>query len=117
MGVVGDEDASSYKRPPIMTHDERCAEVEACKSVTKVICNSPCFGLTEEFINAHQIHVVVYGEEYLERCLNLDDNPYYSYVRKIGIARTLPRYDGLSTSELIRRIQSSRPANERNDTK
>ena len=101
MGVVGDEDASSYKRSPFMTHDERCAEVEACKSVTKVICNSPCFGLTEEFINAHQIHVVAYGEEYLERYPNPDDDPY----------------DGLSTSELIRRIQSSGPANERNDTK
>ena len=36
VGVVGDEDASSYKRPPIMTrdsHEERYAEVEACKSV------------------------------------------------------------------------------------
>eukprot|EP00551_Chaetoceros_affinis_P007899 CAMPEP_0203675100 /NCGR_PEP_ID=MMETSP0090-20130426/18800_1 /ASSEMBLY_ACC=CAM_ASM_001088 /TAXON_ID=426623 /ORGANISM="Chaetoceros affinis, Strain CCMP159" /LENGTH=552 /DNA_ID=CAMNT_0050541175 /DNA_START=574 /DNA_END=2232 /DNA_ORIENTATION=- len=115
VGVVGDEDASSYKRPPIMTHDERCAEVEACKSVTKVIPNSPCFGLTEEFINTHQIHVVAYGEEYLERYPNPDDDPYYGYVRKIGIARPLPRHDGLSTSELIRRIQTSRPADERND--
>jgi len=117
VGVVGDEDASKYKWPPFMTHDERCAKVEASKSVMKMICNSPCLGLTEEFINAHQIHVVVYGEEYLERYLNLGDDLYYSYVRKIGIARLLPRYDGLSTSELIRRIQSSRSANERNDTK
>mmetsp|Transcript_1892 Transcript_1892/g.2538 ORF Transcript_1892/g.2538 Transcript_1892/m.2538 type:complete len:541 (-) Transcript_1892:267-1889(-) len=116
VGVVGDKDASSYKRPPIMTHDERCAEVEACKSVTKVLPNSPCFGLTEEFINAHQIHVVAYGEEYLERYPNPDDDPYYSYPRKIGIAKPLPRHDGLSTSELIRRIQKSKPADERNDS-
>lgn len=115
VGVVGDKDASSYKRPPIMTHDERCAEVEACKSVTKVIPNSPCFGLTEEFINVHQIHVVAYGEEYLERYPNPDDDPYYSYPRKIGIAKPLPRHDGLSTSELIRRIQTSKPADQRND--
>jgi cytidyltransferase-like protein len=117
VGVVGDKDASSYKRPPIMTHDERCAEVEACKSVTKVIPNSPCFGLTEEFINAHQIHVVAYGEEYLERYPDPNDDPYYSYPRKIGIAKPLPRHDGLSTSELIGRIQKSRPANQRNDDK
>lgn len=110
VGVVGDADASSYKRLPIMTHDERCAEVEACKSVTKVIPNSPCFGLTAEFIEAHQIHVVAYGQEYLERWLNPDDDPYYGYVRKIGIAKPLPRYDGLSTSELIRRIQKARSA-------
>ena len=115
VGVVGDEDASSYKRPPIMTGDERCAEVEACKSVTKVIPNAPCFGLTKEFIDYHQIHVVAYGEEYLERYPDPDDDPYYKYPRKIGIARPLPRHDGLSTSELIRRIQKSRSADDRND--
>mmetsp|Transcript_4231 Transcript_4231/g.8091 ORF Transcript_4231/g.8091 Transcript_4231/m.8091 type:complete len:545 (-) Transcript_4231:152-1786(-) len=117
VGVVGDKDASTYKRPPIMTHDERCAEVEACKSVTKVIPNSPCFGLTQEFIDEHQIHVVAYGQEYLERWPNPDDDPYYGYVRKIGIARPLPRHDGLSTSELIRRIQNAPTADQRNDKK
>merc|ERR1712038_1228479 len=117
VGVVGDEDASSYKRPPIMTGDERCAEVEACKSVTKVIPNAPCFGITQEFIDAHQIHVVAYGEEYLERYPDPDDDPYYGHVRKIGIARPLPRHNGLGTSDLIRRIQQSRPADERNDEK
>lgn len=115
VGVVGDKDASSYKRPPIMTHDERCAEVEACKSVTKVIPNSPCFGLTQEFIDAHQIHTVAYGKEYLERWPNPDDDPYYGYVRKIGIAKPLPRFDGLSTSELIGRIQNAQDASKRND--
>ena len=115
VGVIGDKDASSYKRPPIMTHDERCAEVEACKSVTKVIPNAPCFGLTKEFINMHQIHVVAFGEEYLDKYPNPDDDPYYGYVRKIGIAKPLPRHDGLSTSELIRRVQKSRPPEERND--
>uniref|UniRef100_A0A7S3Q196 ethanolamine-phosphate cytidylyltransferase n=1 Tax=Chaetoceros debilis TaxID=122233 RepID=A0A7S3Q196_9STRA len=115
VGVVGDKDASSYKRPPIMTHDERCAEVEACKSVTKVLPNSPCFGLTKEFLDTHQIHVVAYGEEYLERWPNPDDDIYYGYARKIGIARPLPRHDGLSTSDLIRRIQNAKSADDRND--
>jgi len=115
VGVVGDKDASAYKRPPIMSHDERCAEVEGCKSVTKVIRNSPCFGLTKEFLDYHQIHVVAYGEEYLERYPNPDDDPYYSVPRKMGIARPLPRTDGLSTSDLIKRIQNARPAEHRND--
>lgn len=113
VGVVGDEDASKYKRPPIMTAAERCAEVEACKSVTAVIPNSPCFGLTPEFLDEHQIHVVAFGEEYLERYPNPDDDPYYSYPRKIGIARPLPRTEGLSTSDLIRRIQNAMPADEK----
>ena len=116
VGVVGDEDTKKYKRPPIMTHDERCAEVEACKSVTKVIPNSPCFGLTPEFINKHQIHIVAMGQEYMDRYPNPDDDPYYSYPRKIGIARVIPRTPGLSTSDLLRRIQNARPADERNDS-
>ncbi|KAL3790315.1 hypothetical protein HJC23_002941 [Cyclotella cryptica] len=115
VGVVGDKDASAYKRPPIMTHDERCAEVEACKSVTKIIPNCPCFGLTKEFLDYHQIHVVAFGEEYLERYPNPDDDPYYAVPRKMGIARPLPRTKGLSTSDLIKRIQKARPADERND--
>ena len=104
VGVMGDGDASSYKRPPIMTHDERCAEVENCKSVTKVIPNAPCFGLTHEFLDEHQIHVVAFGEEYLERYPDPKDDPYYRVPRELGIAHPLPRTHTLSTTDLIRRI-------------
>jgi len=113
VGVVGDQDASAYKRPPIMSHAERCAEVNACKAVTKVIPNAPCFGLTQDFLDKHQIHVVAYGEEYLERWPDPKDDIYYGYVRKIGIARPMPRTKGLSTSDLIRRIQNAAPADEK----
>ena len=113
VGVVGDEDANTYKRPPIMTHDERCAEVEACKAVTKVIPNAPCFGITREFLDDHQIHVVAFGEEYCERYPNPQDDPYYRVPREMGIASPLPRTQGLSTSDLIRRIQNARPAEEK----
>eukprot|EP00339_Tiarina_fusa_P001143 CAMPEP_0117011542 /NCGR_PEP_ID=MMETSP0472-20121206/9908_1 /TAXON_ID=693140 ORGANISM="Tiarina fusus, Strain LIS" /NCGR_SAMPLE_ID=MMETSP0472 /ASSEMBLY_ACC=CAM_ASM_000603 /LENGTH=562 /DNA_ID=CAMNT_0004714387 /DNA_START=282 /DNA_END=1970 /DNA_ORIENTATION=- len=113
VGVVGDKDAMAYKRPPIMSHAERCAEVQACKAVTKVIPNAPCFGLTKEFLDFHQIHVVAYGEEYLERYPDPNDDPYYKVPRLMGIARPLPRTEGLSTSDLIRRIQASAPADEK----
>lgn len=113
VGVVGDADANNYKRPPIMTAAERCAEVEACKAVTKVIPNAPCFGLTKEFLDEHQIHVVAYGQEYLERYPDPKDDPYYRVPREMGIARPLPRTEGLSTSDLIRRIQAARPADDK----
>jgi cytidyltransferase-like protein len=113
VGVVGDQDASAYKRPPIMSHAERCAEVLACKAVTKVIPNAPCFGLTQEFLDRHQIHVVAFGEEYVERWPDPKDDVYYGYVRRIGIARPMPRTKGLSTSDLIRRIQNAAPADEK----
>ena len=110
VGVVGDKDANAYKRPPIMTAAERCAEVEACKAVTKVIPEAPCFGLTREFLDHHQIHVVAFGQEYHERYPDPKDDPYYRVPREMGIARPLPRTQGLSTSDLIRRIQKARPA-------
>lgn len=74
-----------------MSHAERCAEVEACKAVTTVIPNAPCFGLTQDFLDRHQIHIVAMGEEYLTKYPNPDDDPYYGYVRKLGICKILPR--------------------------
>jgi len=109
VGVVGDKDANAYKRPPVMTAAEREIEVAACRCVTKVIPNSPCFGLTEEFIKVHRIHVVAFGEEYQERFPNPDDDPYYKVPRKMGIAIPMPRTEGFSTSEIIKRIQSRAP--------
>merc|ERR1712159_93608 len=107
VGVCGDKDCSAYKRPPVMNHNERCAEVRACKYVTKVIENAPCFGLTEEFINEHKIHVVAMGQEYQDRWPNPADDKYYRVPREMGIARTLPRSEGISTSDLIARIQNA----------
>jgi len=106
VGVVGDKDANNYKRPPIMSGAEREAEVASCKCVTKVIPNAPCFGLTEEFIKEHHIHVVAFGQEYAERFPNPDDDPYYKVPRKMGIAHPMSRTDSLSTSDLIARIQA-----------
>lgn len=99
VGVISDEDASKYKRRPIMTTKERESAVAACKYVHKVISNAPCFGLTREFIKEHNIHVVGYSEEY-----NNDEDIYYKVPRAMGIARVLPRTKGMSTSELIRRV-------------
>ncbi|GMI23845.1 hypothetical protein TrCOL_g4457 [Triparma columacea] len=70
-----------------------------------------------EFLDKHQIHVVACGQEYFDKYPNTDDDPYYGYVRKIGIAKPMQRTAGMSTSDLIRRIQSAAPADERNDTK
>jgi len=106
VGVVGDADANSYKRPPVMSASERENEVGNCKCVTKVIPNAPCFGLTKEFIEQHRIHKVAFGQEYADRYPNPDDDPYYKVPRKMGIAIPMPRTEGFSTSELIHRIQS-----------
>lgn len=104
VGVVGDTDANNYKRPPIMSASERELEVANCKCVTKVIQNAPCFGMTLEFIKQHNIHIICCGQEYFDRFPDPEDDPYYKVPRKMGICKPIPRYDGISTSELLQRI-------------
>eukprot|EP01064_Diplonema_japonicum_P006629 TRINITY_DN14474_c0_g1_i1.p1 TRINITY_DN14474_c0_g1~~TRINITY_DN14474_c0_g1_i1.p1 ORF type:complete len:562 (+),score=93.01 TRINITY_DN14474_c0_g1_i1:62-1687(+) len=100
VGVMSDEDATPYKRKPVMTHNERCTEVAACKYVTKVIPNAPPNGIPRDFIEYHNIHTVVCGEEYFTK----PDDHYYAVPREMGILKAAPRTGGISTSELINRI-------------
>lgn len=102
VGVLSDEDCIGYKRKPIMTTEERCREVQSCRFVSEVIPGSPVDGLTEAFIKKHNIHVVVCGEEY-----DKPDDKYYAAPRRMGILKTAPRTDGMSTSVLIKRIQEA----------
>lgn len=101
-GVLSDEDCSVYKRPPVMTTDERVAEVRALLNVSRVVKGSPCFGLTEEFLRKEGIDVVVCGEEYMEK--PLEEDKYYHVPRRMGIAVAAPRTGGISTSAIIKRI-------------
>lgn len=102
VGVCGDEECASYKRPPIMTTQERVDEVRLCKYVSEVIPNSPVSGVTEEMIRYYNIHIVVCGEEY-----NTPTDTYYAVPRRLGILRTVPRTPGISTSVLIARIRAA----------
>jgi cytidyltransferase-like protein len=98
VGVHSDTDVESYKRLPAMTQEERLNEVIRCKYVDQVIPNAPLY-LTEDFIKKHNIHLVVCSVEY--------DSPtdkYYEVPRKMGILHVLPRTDGISTTDLMKRV-------------
>lgn len=101
VGVMSDEDCMKYKRAPIMTLRERVDAVSACKGVHKVVPGGPCFGLTEEFLKEHKIHVVAHSTEY-----DSEDDKYYKVPRQMGITRVLPRTEGMSTTELLTRIRA-----------
>lgn len=60
VGVVPDEDAASYKRVPIISHEERCQIVRALRVVTAVIPACPLV-VTHTFLEAHGIDRVVHG--------------------------------------------------------
>jgi choline-phosphate cytidylyltransferase len=99
VGVCGDEDCAIYKRPPIMSTAERVRTVAACKCVSKVVPNAPTFGLTAAFLKKHRIHVVAHSAEY-----DKPEDKYYKVPREMGMTKVLPRTEGVSTSELIRRV-------------
>jgi len=100
VGVLSDADVESYKRRPIMSLDERCAVVSTCKGVSKVIRGCPYPGIPESFIKEHNIHIVCHSPEY-----DKEDDKYYAIPRAMGITKVLPRTEGVSTSQLIKRVK------------
>lgn len=100
VGVHGDGDVISYKREPVMSHNERCDIVSKCRFVSEVIPCAPLI-ITEDFIKKYNIHTVVCSVEY-----DSPDDKYYAIPRKMGILKVLPRTSGISTSGLISRLKN-----------
>ncbi|KAF4724865.1 hypothetical protein FOZ62_029930 [Perkinsus olseni] len=84
-----------------MTLEERVAEVQSLRCVYKVIPNAPCFGMDKEFIRKWNIHVVLASPEY-----DKPDDNYYRVPREMGILQIMPRTEGVSTSDIIKRIKN-----------
>uniref|UniRef100_A0A6B2L2Q3 ethanolamine-phosphate cytidylyltransferase n=1 Tax=Arcella intermedia TaxID=1963864 RepID=A0A6B2L2Q3_9EUKA len=101
VGVLSDEHVQRYKRSPIMTMKERAEVVATSRFVHKVIAPCPFPGIPEEFIREHRIHVVCHSTEY-----DKPDDIYYVVPRAMGITRVMPRTEGMSTSELIKRVKA-----------
>lgn len=101
VGVHGDKACSGYKRQPIMTADERAAQVAGCKGVWKVLKNAPLENITKEFMEKYKIDRIAIGEEYLQK--DLKDDKWYKYPRESGKFVGLSRTEGISTSDLIKR--------------
>lgn len=103
VGILDDETVASYKRMPVMNHDERCKAVQRAKFVDDIILHCP-LDTTMGFMDNYDIDVVGIGEEYFKP-------PYQYYKDCVESNRyvIVPRYTGISTSDLIKRI------NNRND--
>lgn len=99
VGVLSDETAASYKRRPIMTLAERVAVIEACRWVDEVVPGAP-FTVTEEFLDEHHITTVVHGDDLSAEGAESIYGPAVARGRYV----TVPRADGISTTEVIRRV-------------
>jgi cytidyltransferase-like protein len=101
VGVLSDEAVYGYKfKYPVMTMQERIAVVSTCKGVYKCIPDAPCPGIPKEFLEKYNIHIVCLSTEY-----DKPDDKYYALPRQLGMTRVLPRTEGISTSDLIKRVK------------
>jgi cytidyltransferase-like protein len=106
VGVISDELAASYKRRPIMTMPERIAVIEACRYVDEVIPDAPLV-VTSDFLRTHGIDLVAHGDDISDEVVQ----EVYGGPHREGKVRLLRYTEGISTTELIGRIQARENVN------
>eukprot|EP01104_Vermistella_antarctica_P003667 TRINITY_DN13916_c0_g1_i1.p1 TRINITY_DN13916_c0_g1~~TRINITY_DN13916_c0_g1_i1.p1 ORF type:complete len:333 (-),score=64.32 TRINITY_DN13916_c0_g1_i1:114-1112(-) len=100
VGVCNDELTHRLKGKTVMVDTERAKSLRHCRWVDEVIENAP-WTIDQEYLNQHNIDYVAHGDD----AITLGDgSDCYAFVKAQGRFLTFPRTDGVSTSELIRRI-------------
>jgi ethanolamine-phosphate cytidylyltransferase len=104
--VVGVNDDESIARckgaPPVMNDAERLAMVKGCKFVDEVVPNVP-YVMSDEYvrwvIKTYNIDFVVHGDD---PCI-VDGRDVYESAQRLGKYMTIPRTEGVSTTEIVAR--------------
>jgi len=105
--VVGVNDDASITRckgtPPVLNNAERVTMVQGCKFVDEVVPNVP-YVMTDEYIQwvikEYRIDYVVHGDD---PCI-VDGRDVYESAQRLGKYRTIPRTEGVSTTEIVGRM-------------
>ncbi|CAM9098554.1 unnamed protein product, partial [Chrysoparadoxa australica] len=103
VGVNSDESIAACKGAPVMRDDERLAAVEGCKWVDEVVPNVPYIMSAEYLdmiIKKYDIDYVVHGDD---PCI-VDGKDVYETAKDMGKYRTIPRTEGVSTTEIVGRL-------------
>ena len=103
VGVNDDESITRCKGPPVMSDAERLAMVEGCKFVDEVVPNVP-YVMSDEYVRwmmrMYKIDYVVHGDD---PCI-VDGRDVYESAQRLGKYRTIPRTEGVSTTEIVGRM-------------
>lgn len=106
IGVTGDEDATSYKRKPVIAQDERCTIVAAIAQVNEIVCPCPLI-VTQAFMQAYDIDLVVHG--FVDDADAQRQAEFFAYPVSVGKFERIPYYDGQSTTDIMKTIQAAPP--------
>ncbi len=101
VGVIGDADATDYKRKPTIPESERAEIVGALQCVDTVIRNPPLV-LTADFMAAHGIDLVVHG------FADAEDEARQAHLfrvpRELGKFLVIRYHHGISTTHIRARL-------------
>jgi choline-phosphate cytidylyltransferase len=104
VGVVGDEDATGYKRKPIVNEEDRREIISSIKYVDKVICPCPLV-VDMNFIKENNIDLVVHG--FVSEQDRNKQKDFYETITKEGYFKEIEYYSKISTSDIIKNIKQN----------
>ena len=103
VGVNSDESITQCKGPPLMNDNERLTMVEGCKFVDEVVPNCP-YIMTSEYLDhiftTYDVDYVVHGDD---PCI-VDGKDVYASAKRRGRYRSIPRTEGVSTTDIVGRM-------------
>lgn len=103
VGVNSDESISKCKGPPLMSDDERLTMVAQCKFVDEVVRDCP-YVMNQDYleyvIEKYNIDYIVHGDD---PCI-VDGKDVYETAKARGKYRTIPRTEGVSTTDILGRM-------------
>jgi ethanolamine-phosphate cytidylyltransferase len=103
VGINSDRSITECKGAPLMNDEERLAMVKSCKFVDQVIPECPYImdsNYLDWVIREHNIDYVVHGDD---PCI-VDGKDVYATAKESGRFRTIPRTEGVSTTDIVGRM-------------
>jgi len=100
VGVHSDAEITKNKGPPVMNEEERYTAVEACKWADEVVRDAPYVTRLED-LNKYNIDFCVHGDDITT---SADGSDCYAEVKNAGRYKEVPRTQGVSTTDLVRRM-------------
>jgi len=97
VGVISDEECSTYKRNPTMNESHRLELVSKDKHVDQAMITP--LVVTEEFLKVHEIDYVYHAFANPEDEAKQDD--CFAAPRTLGIFRTVPYVQGISSTSIL----------------
>jgi ethanolamine-phosphate cytidylyltransferase len=100
LGIHSDAEIARHKGPCIMNETERYPAARAVKWVDEVVEDVP-YCPTLPLLREHQIDLVIHGDDV---AVDASGRNAYEEIIAAGMFKTVPRTDGVSTTDLIERM-------------